>query len=126
MPMQLVFMDAKQSSLLTQILVPVDSDDPCGAWQAMANIARAANQGGQWRCERLGAEIAGEHAAIKYRATSPLGQQDYGWVDPQLSSQSNSDSPTAPESRSTIFGKDRNRRGCSRSPPTTTNSTRSN
>jgi hypothetical protein len=38
-PAQRVFMDAKQSSRLTQILVPVDPEDPCEQWQAMAIVA---------------------------------------------------------------------------------------
>ncbi len=65
MPAQRVFMDAKQSSRLTQILVPVDPDDPCRAWQAMAKIASAADLGARWHCERLGADAVGGAAQFE-------------------------------------------------------------
>ncbi len=81
MPAQRVFMDAKQSSHLTQILVPVDPNDPCRAWQAMAKLAGAAEHGAQWRCQRLGAAGAGRRATIKFRAISPRGEEDYAWID---------------------------------------------
>jgi hypothetical protein len=84
MPARRIFMDAKQSSRLTQILVPVDPNDPCRAWQAMARVAGTAAHAGAWRCDRLGGEAVGGRAAIKYRATSSLGQKDYGWVDTEL------------------------------------------
>ncbi len=50
MPAQRVFMDAKQSSRLTQILTPVDPNDPCPAWDAMAKIA-GSDRGGHWACD---------------------------------------------------------------------------
>ena len=80
-PAQRVFMDAKQSSRLTQILVPVDPDDPCRTWKKMAQIAGVADQGGQWRCERLGTEAAGGAPTIRYLATSPGGEKDSAWID---------------------------------------------
>jgi hypothetical protein len=83
-PAQRVVMDAKQSTWLTQILVPLDPGDPCRQWQAMAEIAGAADQGGQWRCDRLGIESAGEGNAIKYRAISPEGAAIDCRIDPQL------------------------------------------
>jgi hypothetical protein len=88
-PAQRVVMDAKQSTWLTQILVPVDPGDPCKQWQAMAEIAGAADQGGQWRCYQLGFESAGGRNmngrnAIRYRATSPEGAVNDCWIDPQL------------------------------------------
>ncbi len=83
MPAQRVFMDAKQSSRLTQILTPVDPNDPCPAWDAMAKIA-GADRGGHWACRRLGAGPGGVSAAIKYRVTSPGGETGYAWVDPRL------------------------------------------
>jgi hypothetical protein len=81
---QRVFMDAKQSSWVTQIFVPLDPDDPCKQWQAMAEIAGAADQGKQWRCNRLGPESAGGREPIKYRAISPEGLSSYCLIDPQL------------------------------------------
>jgi hypothetical protein len=81
MPAQRAFMYAKQSSRLTQILVPVDPDDPCRTWKKMAQIAGVADQRGQWRCERLGTEAAGRRAIIRYLATSSGGEKDAAWID---------------------------------------------
>jgi hypothetical protein len=83
-PAQRVFMDAKQSTWLTQILVPVDPDNPCKEWRAMAEIAGAVDQGRQWRCNRLGPESAHGRNTIKFRAISPQGARYYFWIDPQL------------------------------------------
>jgi hypothetical protein len=83
-PAQKVFMDAKQSSPLTQVFVIVDPDDPCRRWQDMAKIAGAADGGGEWRCERVGDDIVRGRRAIKYRAISPQGRQHFGWIDRQL------------------------------------------
>jgi hypothetical protein len=83
-PAQRVLMDAKQSSWLTQILVPLNPNDPCKQWQAMAEIAGAAEQGKQWRCNRLVPESTGGREPIKYRAISPEGFSSYCLIDPQL------------------------------------------
>jgi hypothetical protein len=83
-PAQRIYMDSAQSSVLTQILVPVDPNDPCQQWQAMATIAGATDQGGQWRCQRIGEEHVDGRDAVKYRATSPRDQPSYGWIDRQL------------------------------------------
>jgi hypothetical protein len=83
-PAQRVFMDAKQSTWLTQILVPLDPGDPCRQWQAMAEIAGAADRGGQWRCDRVGRDSAGGGNMIKYRAIAPEGGASDCWIDPQL------------------------------------------
>jgi hypothetical protein len=83
-PAQRVVMDAKQSTWLTQILVPLDPSDPCRQWQAMADIAGAADRGGRWLCDRLGVESAGEGNVIKYRAISPEGAAIDCRIDSQL------------------------------------------
>jgi hypothetical protein len=83
-PAEQIFMDAKQSSRLTQILVPVDPNNPCKEWQAMAVVAGAADQGGKWHCRPLGPDNVAGRAALKYQATSPQGRTDYAWIDPQL------------------------------------------
>jgi hypothetical protein len=83
-PAQRVVMDAKQSSWLTQILVPIDPNDPCRQWQAMAEIAGVAERAGQWSCDRVGLESAGGRNLIKYRAISPEGAENDCWIDPQL------------------------------------------
>jgi len=76
-----IFMDAKQSSRLTRMFVPVDPDNPCLQWQAMAKLAGVAGQG-DWRCERTGEETIGTHSAIGYRVIPASGQEFLGWIDP--------------------------------------------
>jgi hypothetical protein len=80
-PAARVFMDARQSSRLTQMLLIVDPDDPCRQWQAMAKVAAVSNQG-DWHCERLGGEMTGERTAA-YRAVSASGREFSGWIDRQ-------------------------------------------
>jgi len=75
-----IYMDARQSSQLTRLLVPVDPDEPCRQWQAMAQLAGLAGQG-DWRCERTGEEqIDGRHVNV-FHAVSGSGQL-VGWIDP--------------------------------------------
>lgn len=81
---QQVVMDAKQSSWLTQILVPIDPDDPCRQWQAMAQNAGAAERGRQWQCERIGPESTAGRKMVRYRAVSPEGAAIDCRIDPQL------------------------------------------
>ena len=76
-----IFMDARQSSRLTRILVQVDPGDPCRQWQAMAGVAGVVDKG-DWRCERVGEETVEGHGAIVYRAVSASGQEIFGWIDP--------------------------------------------
>ena len=83
-PAQKIFMDAKQSSLLTQVFVAVDPSDPCRQWQAAARIAGAADQSTEWRCERNGDDTVDQHRTIKYQAISPQGRRYFGWINPQL------------------------------------------
>jgi hypothetical protein len=80
-PAARTFMEARQSSRLTQVFVRVDPEAPCRAWQAMATAAGVADQGG-WRCERAGEEMIDGHRAIAYRAASPRGKEFVGWIDP--------------------------------------------
>ena len=83
-PAQHIFMDAKQSSRLTQIFVPVDPDNPCGEWEAMAIVAGPTVQDGKWHCQRVGPDIVAGRQVVKYRVTSSQGPADYGWIDPRL------------------------------------------
>jgi hypothetical protein len=83
-PSQFVFMDAKQSSQLTQLLVPVDPDAPCARWQMMAKVADIPDSSRTWRCERLGEEVVDGRATLKYRAVSPKGATITAWIDPEL------------------------------------------
>jgi len=84
MPAQDIYMDAKESSSLTQILVPVDPDDPCQAWQTMAKIAGAAGHGSKWHCRRLGTDNIDGRQVIEYQATSPAGSAITATIDPLL------------------------------------------
>ena len=74
-------MDARQSSRLTRLFVPVDPADPCRQWQAMAKVAGVADQG-NWRCEQLGQATIDEHDVIAYRAVAAPGREFLGWIDP--------------------------------------------
>jgi hypothetical protein len=79
-PAKQVFMDAGQSSRLTRMFVPVDPNDPCRQWQAMAKLAGSADRG-DWRCERTGEETIGGQSAIAYRAVPAPGRELVGWID---------------------------------------------
>ena len=80
-PLSRQFMDARQSSRLTQIFVTVDPDNPCLQWEAMTKLAGVADQGA-WHCERVGQETIDGSSAIAYRALSASGRELLGWVDP--------------------------------------------
>lgn len=79
-----VFMDARQSSVLTELLVPLDPDAPCLQWQEMAQISGSATGGAAWQCDRIGAETHDGHTIVKYNMTSPRGRHYSGWIDPHL------------------------------------------
>jgi hypothetical protein len=83
-PAQQVFMDAKQSTLLTQVFVPIDPADPCRQWQAAARNAGTANAGGNWRCARISAETVGGRGTIEYQVVFPDGKSSQRWIDPEL------------------------------------------
>jgi hypothetical protein len=83
-PGERVFMDARQSSRLTHLFVPVDVGDPCLQWQAMAKLAGATDRNDIWRCERIGEESVGGRGVVVYRAISYPGRELLGWIDPNL------------------------------------------
>jgi hypothetical protein len=82
-PAARVFMDARQSSPLTRMFVPVDPDDPCRRWQAMAKLAGSTDHG-DWRCERAGEETIGGRSTITFDAASTTGRELVGWIDAAL------------------------------------------
>ncbi len=86
-PTERIYMDAKQSSILTELFVPVDPAAPCTSWQAMAKVAGDATEDGtgQWQCELAGGteEIDGR-STVKVTMTSPRGIKRTGWIDPEL------------------------------------------
>ena len=79
-----VFMEARQSSWLVAMFVPVDPDDPCQRWRSMAKVAGAEVQNGQWRCEPAGQEIIDGRHAVRYRIIVSPDREMFGWVDPEL------------------------------------------
>jgi hypothetical protein len=83
-PTQQVFMDAKQSTRLTQIFVPVDPNDPCRQWQAAAKNAGVPSAGGDWRCGRGDTAIVDGRPSIEYGVVSPDRQWSRGWIDSDL------------------------------------------
>jgi hypothetical protein len=83
-PDRQVFMDARQSSILTELLVPVDPDAPCPKWQEMAQISGSTAGGAAWQCNRVAAETHDGRAILKYDMTSPRGRHYSSWIDPRL------------------------------------------
>ncbi|WGR92637.1 hypothetical protein MTX20_32560 [Bradyrhizobium sp. ISRA435] len=79
-PAARIYMDARQSSQLTRLLVPLDPDDPCRQWQVMAHIA-GLGEGGDWRCERTGEEMVQGRDTTVFRAASAAGPAFFGWID---------------------------------------------
>ena len=79
-PVARLYMDAKQSSQLTRLFVPVDPDAPCRQWQAMASVAGLSGQG-EWRCERTGEETIDGHGTVAFRALSGTSEGFVGWID---------------------------------------------
>ena len=83
-PAQQLFMEARQSSRLTQIFVPVDTKEPCRQWRAAASSAGAASAAGEWRCERIEDEIIDGRRAVQFRVSSPMSPSSRRWIDSDL------------------------------------------
>jgi hypothetical protein len=81
---QRTFMDAKQSSVLAQIFIPVDTQAPCERWQAMANLSGAADDGGKWHCDRVADEAVGGRGAVLFKAVSPRHRGYSVWIDKEF------------------------------------------
>jgi len=81
-PATRIYMEARQSSRLTRLFVPVDPDEPCRQWQTMARLAGVADQG-DWRCERVGEDVIDGRQVTAYRAVSAGSEQILGWIDPE-------------------------------------------
>ncbi|HEY2464795.1 MAG TPA: hypothetical protein VGI32_12115 [Steroidobacteraceae bacterium] len=80
---QRIYLDARQSTPLTQIFVWVDPRDPCRQWQAAAVIAGMAGTDA-WHCEPIERATVSQHEVIEYRVSMPDRQPSYGWVDSTL------------------------------------------
>jgi hypothetical protein len=90
---QPVFMDAKQSTLLTQVFIPVASSNACPMWLAAAENAGVPTRG-NWRCARI--EVAGTGTAgtgitgvakrhsIEYVVGAPEQNSSRRSIDPTL------------------------------------------
>jgi hypothetical protein len=74
-----VFMDARQSSPLTQMFVPVDPDDPCRQWMAAAQLAAPIDLA-TWHCQRDREETVAGQMMDVYRVATP-GVTFLGWID---------------------------------------------
>ncbi|WP_229198498.1 hypothetical protein [Bradyrhizobium acaciae] len=79
-----VFMDARQSSPLTRMFVPVDPSDPCRQWQAIAQLSAPVDLA-TWHCQRDGAEALAGRDTDVYRITAPSGSGFVGWIDRERS-----------------------------------------
>jgi hypothetical protein len=74
-------MDAKQSTLLTQLFIPIDPNDPCSQWRTAARNAGAT---GEWTCELAEIGTAGGRSMIEYRADLPYQRSSRLWIDADL------------------------------------------
>jgi hypothetical protein len=79
-PAQRLFMDAKQSSRLTQLFVPIDPKDPCRQWRAAAKNADSATG---WSCDRT-PRTPDERGTIEYHVNSTGQGTSQLWIDPLL------------------------------------------
>jgi hypothetical protein len=82
-PAQHVYMDAKQSTPLTQIFVSVDPRDPCRQWQTAARIA-GAGYPQDWQCERITSTMIDSHPVIEYQVLSPGHVPSRRWIESAL------------------------------------------
>lgn len=80
-PAMRLYMDARQSSRLTSWFVPIDPNDPCRQWQAMARLAGEAHPD-DMRCERMGEEVIGGRRLTAYSVIADTGEKVVGWIDP--------------------------------------------
>jgi hypothetical protein len=79
-----IYMEARQASALAQIFVPLEPDNPCARWQAMAKLSGAAANGSAWQCERTGEETLDGHPTTTWRAVSPRQRTYVAWIDREL------------------------------------------
>lgn len=78
------FMDARQSSPLTEIFVPVDPQAPCRQFQAMAEISQRLDGETSWQCRVTGEETIDGRKTIAYRLDASPDRQYAAWIDPRL------------------------------------------
>ncbi len=88
-PAQRMIMEARLSSPLALVFLPVDPDNPCPQWQAQAALAGAPADAARsdtapWRCERIGDAVVDGRRAIGYRVTPQQRHLHAAWIDPEL------------------------------------------
>ena len=84
-PQQRVFMDARQSTRLTRIFLPVDTSSPCAQWQAAAKASGLPNADGDWHCDRKENSSINGRDTIEYSVTSPDKEAaTQGWIAREL------------------------------------------
>jgi hypothetical protein len=84
LPAQRVFMNAKQSSRLTQLFVPIDSPDACETWRSAAKNAVNPGVVIDWRCERMEDGMVNGRRAAGYRVAASENASGLRWVDSDL------------------------------------------
>ena len=77
---QHLYMEAHQSTGVTQLFLPADPHDPCGLWQLAARHAGTQSAQDQWNCERVN---AGRN--VGYIVGSTPENSTQRWIDPELS-----------------------------------------
>jgi hypothetical protein len=83
-PAQRVYMNARQSSPLTQIFVPVDIADPCRQWRSAVENAGAGKGAEHWRCEMHAKVEMGERNTLEFRTALAADSGDKRFIDVQL------------------------------------------
>jgi hypothetical protein len=79
-PAQHIYMDARQSTRLTQLFLPVDPNSPCERWQTAAKNAGTQGARDEWSCERVS---SGRN--VGYIVGSTPENSTQRWIDPELS-----------------------------------------
>jgi hypothetical protein len=79
------YMEARQSSPLTRLMVSIDPDHPCRQWREMALRAGSAGPDEAWQCERMKEGTVAGRPAPKYRVTASDGRELMSsWIDVEL------------------------------------------
>jgi hypothetical protein len=77
---QRIYLDARQSTPLTRIFIPVNPGDPCREWQTAA-VSAGVVSSGKWHCELIERTAVNQREILEYRVVAPDRQPNYGWVD---------------------------------------------
>ena len=84
-PQQRVFMDARQSTRLTRIFLPLDPGSPCEQWQAAAKASGLPSAAGDWHCERKENSSINGRETLEYSVTSSdNAAATQSWIAPDL------------------------------------------